>query len=142
QTTTIRLELKVGTASETVVVSGSATPVLEATQSSLVTVIDPQFVEDLPLIGRDIGALATLVPGYAGNPVLGEGSESGGGSWNGKVSMDGGPAIDGGMTNSTRFKGNGNGDTGVEARLENIAEMAVQSDQIDVDQGFGQNSMQ
>jgi Carboxypeptidase regulatory-like domain len=142
QTTTIRLSLKVGASNETVIVNSSATPVLEATQSSLVTVIDPKFVEDLPLIGRDIGALATLVPGYAGNPVLGEGSESGGGSWNGKVSMDGGSDIDGVMTNSTRFKGNGNVGTGVEARLENIAEMAVQSDQIDVDQGFGQNSMQ
>ena len=142
QTTTIRLALKVGTASETVVVSGSSTPVLEATQSSLVTVIDPQFVEDLPLIGRDIGVFSTLVPGYAGIPGSGEGAEIGQGSWNGKVSMDGGSDIDGVMTNATRFKGNGNVGAGVTARLENIAEMAVQSDQIDVDQGFGQNSMQ
>jgi Carboxypeptidase regulatory-like domain len=142
QTTDLRLTLKVGAASETVTVGSAATDVLETTQNSLVTVIDPTFVEDLPMIGRDIGVFATLVPGYAGNPGVGEGSEQGQGSWDGKVSMDGGSDIDGVMTNSTRFKMYGNVGTGVEARLENIAEMAVQSDQIDVDQGFGQNSMQ
>lgn len=142
QTTALRLTLKVGAASETVTVGSAATDVLETTQNSLVTVIDPTFVEDLPMIGRDIGVFATLVPGYAGNPSRSEGSEAGEGSWNGKVVMDGGSDIDGVMQSSSRFKGQGVVGAGVTARLENISEMAVQSDQIDVDQGFGQNSMQ
>lgn len=139
QTTDLRLTLKVGKASETVTVDSSATTLLETTQNSLVTVIDPKFVEDLPLIDRDISYFSTLVPGYAGVPGA---SAQGNGSWNGKITMDGGSDIDGVMQSPTRFKGQGTIGSGVTARLENVAEMAVQSDQIDVDQGFGQNSMQ
>lgn len=142
QTTDVHLALRVGAASETVTVNAAGSPLLETTQNSLVTVIDPQFVEDLPMIGRDLGVFATLVPGYAGVPSSNEGAETGQGSWNGKVVMDGGSDIDGVMQASSRFKGQGVVGAGVTARLENISEMAVQSDQIDVDQGFGQNSMQ
>ncbi len=140
QTTDLHVKLKVGASSEVVTVTSSATPLIETTQNSLVTVIDPGFIQNLPMVGRDVSIFATLVPGYAGIP--GESSSGGNGSWNGKVSMDGGSDVDGVPQSATRSKGNGIVGAGVSARIENISEMSVQTDQIDVDQGFGQNSMQ
>jgi hypothetical protein len=146
KSTDIRISLKVGASTETVTVASSAAPILETSQNSLVTVIDPQFIENLPMVDRDVSYFATLVPGYAGQPGLNtsaSGGASGGyGSWDGKVAMDGGSDIDGVPQSPSRGKGNGIVGSGVEARIENIAEASVQVDQIDVDQGFGQSSMQ
>jgi len=140
QTTDLHLTLKIGSAAEIITVTSSATPLLETTQNSLVTVIDQKFVEDLPMIGRELTYFATLVPGYAGQPQAG--ASGGNGSWDGKLSTDGGSDIDGVPTAASRGKGSGNVGAGVSTRVEDIEQISVQSDQIDVDQGFGQNSMQ
>jgi hypothetical protein len=44
--------------------------------------------------------------------------------------------------NASRAKYNGSAQASASPRVENIAEMAVQTDQIDLDQGFGRSTMQ
>ena len=62
QSLSINPKLQVGNATETVEVQGSS-ELLDATSSTLGTVIDEQAVEDLPLNGRNFTQLLTLVPG-------------------------------------------------------------------------------
>ena len=66
QTTNVRVQLKVGEASQTVEVSAAA-ETLKTTQNTLATTISPTLVENLPLNGRDLLQFATLVAGAA-NP--------------------------------------------------------------------------
>jgi len=54
--------LEIGAASESITVQGSA-PLLNASDASVSTVIDHQFVENLPLNGRSFGSLIDLTPG-------------------------------------------------------------------------------
>jgi len=139
QTTPVAVVLKIGEASETVVVSAAATPLLDATSNSLGQVIDLKAIEALPLLGRDLTALARLTPGHAG-AVGTDGSQIG--VWNGQPFTNQGVNIDGVVGAASRAKYTGNVQAAASPRVENIAEMAVQTDQIDLDQGFGRSSMQ
>ena len=127
--TDITVSLKVGALNQTVEVSGEGVTVLETSSNMIGTTIDLKQIEDLPLGGRDLTQLANLTPGYNG-------------TWNGLPSIDQGNNIDGVIGSPSRMKFTGNAQPVVSARLEDIGEMTVQTDQLDLDQGFGQASMQ
>ena len=129
QTTSVTAPLKVGQTTETVRVAAEATPVLETNSNAVGMVVDLKQVEDLPLQGRDLTAFSQLVAGYNG-------------AYNGLPAVDQGSNIDGVIGNSSRMKFTGNVQPAVQARLEDIAEMTVQTDQLDLNSGFGQSSMQ
>jgi hypothetical protein len=127
--TDVSVMLKIGVTAETVEVSGEGATVLESSSNMEGTTIDMKQIEDLPLGGRDVTQLSFYVPGYNG-------------TWNGLPSIDQGNNIDGVIGSPSRMKFTGNAQPIVSARLEDIAEMTVQTDQLDLDQGFGQASMQ
>lgn len=134
QTTPVAVVMKPGKATETVTVEAAATPLIDSTSNSLGSVIDLKGIESLPLTGRDLTALARLTPGYAGTTSIGV--------WNGQPLSNQGVNIDGVVASPARGKYSGNATSVASPRVENIAEMAVQTDQIDLDQGFGLSTMQ
>jgi uncharacterized protein with FMN-binding domain len=117
--TDVKVTLKVGEAIEKVVVSGNSVPLVELTSSAIATTIDIKQIEDLPLQGRDISALAQLSPGYSGT--------GGFGTWNGLPVIAQANTIDGVVSSTSRMKFGGNVQPGLEARLEDIQEMTVQT---------------
>jgi hypothetical protein len=129
QSTSLTATLAVGSTSDTVRVSAESTPVLETSSNEIGTVVDVKQIEDLPLNGRDLTAFSTLVAGYNG-------------TYNGLPSTDQGSNIDGVMGNSSRMKFTGNIQPAVSPRLEDIEQMTVQTDQLDLNSGFGQSSTQ
>jgi hypothetical protein len=129
KSTDIDAKLKVGGRTETVKVEAPATAVVEETQDTIGAVIDLKEIEGLPLGNRDISGLARIVPGYNG-------------TWNGLPTMAQGTNVDGVIGTSSRMKFNPNYTPAVQVRLENIEEMTVQTDQLDMNQGFGMAAMQ
>jgi len=129
QTTDISSMLKVGSINQTVEVSGGAAPLVETTTNAIGTTVDLKQIEDLPLQNRDLTALAQLVPGYNG-------------TWDGLPSIAQGNNIDGVISSSSRMKFTGNSQAVVSPRIEAIQEMTVQTEQLNLDQGFGQANMQ
>jgi hypothetical protein len=77
QATDIEAKLPAGAASETVDVGTGATPLIEGSSNAIGTIIDLKQIEDLPLSGRNLSTLASLVPGFAGNPGSTTGSFNG-----------------------------------------------------------------
>ena len=134
-TTDIDIALKVGGSTETVEVNASAASQLESTSNVIGTVVDLKQIEDLPLGGRDLTSFATYTPGYGGD-------HGGAGEWNGQPLISQGTNIDGTIGSSSRMKIFGNAEPAVTPRIEDISEMTVQTDQLDLDQGFGQALMQ
>ncbi|MGI8741996.1 MAG: carboxypeptidase regulatory-like domain-containing protein [Bryobacteraceae bacterium] len=65
----LNFEMAVGSASETVTVEGGA-PLVNAESASVSTVVDRQFVENIPLNGRTFQSLIALTPGivFTGQP--------------------------------------------------------------------------
>jgi hypothetical protein len=63
QITHLDATLQVGSATDTIEVSGEAAPLLEADRSTLSNVIDSQVVSNIPLNGRQYLDLALLTPG-------------------------------------------------------------------------------
>jgi len=61
-TTDLRVQLKIGTSTETVQVSTTG-EVLETTSNTLTSTISPEDIQNLPLSGRDVLPFAQLVPG-------------------------------------------------------------------------------
>jgi Carboxypeptidase regulatory-like domain len=134
QTTDISASLRVGAINETVEVRGGAAPLVETTTNMIGTTIDMKQIEDLPIQGRDLGQLSLLIPGYTGG--------QNGGTWNGLPAIDQGNNVDGVIGSSSRMKFSGNSEPAISPRLESIEEMTVQTEQLDMNQGFGQASMQ
>jgi hypothetical protein len=64
---TVDLKLEVGTQSDAVTVSASA-PLTNTSDASVSTVVDRQFVENLPLNGRSLQSLIALSPGVVSSP--------------------------------------------------------------------------
>jgi hypothetical protein len=128
--TDIKAVLKVGAVSQEVVVSAEEVPVLETDSNAITGTIDMRQVEDLPIIGRDISALSQLVPGYAG------------GTWNGLPYMATGNNVDGVVGTTQRMKFAGAAQPLVQARVENMEEMTVQTDQLNMNTGYGIADMQ
>jgi hypothetical protein len=140
QVTDIKAILKVGTVNETVEVTASAAPLLETTSNAIGNTIDMKAIEDLPIQGRDLTTLSQLVPGYTGTG--GGGTAGSIGTWNGLPSAAAGSNIDGVIGSAGRMKFGGSVAPAVEARVEDIQEMTVQTDQLDLNQGFGTSNMQ
>jgi carboxypeptidase family protein len=128
--TDIKAELKIGAVSVEVVVSEHTVPVIETTSNATTGTVDMRQVEDLPLIGRDISTLARLVPGFAG------------GTWNGLPYMATGNNIDGVVGTTQRMKFAGAATPLVQPRVENMQEMTVQTDQLNLNSGYGLSNMQ
>ena len=132
--TDVKVQLKVGATTETVVVDAAAVPLVELTSSAIASTIDMKQIEDLPLGGRDISSLARLSPGFSGS--------GGAGTWNGLPVIAQGNTIDGVVSSTSRMKFGGNVTPTLQARLEDIEEMTVQTEQVDLSQGMGMASMQ
>jgi len=128
--TYLKAALKVGAENQQVVVSAEEIPVLETNSNATTGTIDMKQVEDLPLSGRDISSLSRLVPGYAG------------GTWNGLPYMATGNNVDGVVGTTQRMKFAGAATPLVEARVENMEEMTVQTDQLNMNTGYGISDMQ
>lgn len=64
----INFTLPVGAASETVTIAGGA-PLVQTESAAVSTIIDRQFVENLPLNGRSFNTLLQLTPGVVIAPV-------------------------------------------------------------------------
>ena len=131
--TDAKVTLKVGSTTQSVVVEG-ATPLVETTSNAIASTIDMKQIEDLPLGGRNIANLAFLTPGFSGT--------GGAGTWNGLPLIAQGNTIDGVVSSTSRMKFGGNTSPQLEARLEDIEEMTVQTEQVDLSQGLGMASMQ
>ncbi len=78
EVTRVDLSLEVGTVSDVVTVEGGAATLLDVASSQISTSLDSKTLLDLPNLGRDPVAYATLAPGVApvskDNPFLGSGS--------------------------------------------------------------------
>ena len=135
QTTSLKVTLKVGTINEVVEVTETATPLMVTSSNAIGTAIDLRQIEDLPMVGRNLAQLSQLVPGYSNVP--GSGS-----TWDGLPQIAQGNNIDGVISSTSRMKFAGNGQPDVQPRLENIQEMTVQTEQLDMNQGFGAANMQ
>ncbi|MGH9528849.1 MAG: carboxypeptidase-like regulatory domain-containing protein, partial [Terriglobales bacterium] len=129
QTTDINAALKIGTASQTIEVNATASPVIEETSNAIGTTVDLKQIEDLPIQGRDLSQLTHLVPGYNG-------------TYDGLPSIAEGNNIDGVIGSPSRMKFEGNNAPALQARLEDMQEMTVQTEQLNLDQGYGQANMQ
>jgi hypothetical protein len=134
QTTDISASLKVGAATVTMEVEASATPVIEETSNAIGTTVDLRQIEDLPIEGRDLTQLSQLVAGSA--------FVAGAGTYDGLPAIAQGNNIDGVIGSSSRMKFGGNAAPAVSPRLESIQEMTVQTEQLNLDQGYGQANMQ
>jgi Outer membrane receptor for ferrienterochelin and colicins len=68
QTATIDVQLKVGSAAETITISATAAdaPLVDAATPTLTDVVGTTRIEELPLNGRAVAQLIALVPGSAG----------------------------------------------------------------------------
>lgn len=127
--TDLKATLKVGAVAQRVVVTAQATPIVARTTNAISTTLSMKNIEDLPLQGRDVGELATLTPGYNG-------------TWNGLPQAAQGNNVNGVLSSSSRMKFGGNSHPAISARLEDMQEMTVQTDQLDLNQGYGQGDMQ
>src|SRR6185437_2730584 len=115
-------------------VATSEAPLVETTTNQIGTVVDMKQIEQLPIQGRDLTQLSQLVPGYTGG--------QNGGTWNGLPAVDQGNSVDGTIGSTSRMKFTGNAEPAIQPRLESIEEMTVNTEQLDMNQGFGQASMQ
>jgi hypothetical protein len=133
RTTDVTASLTVG-AQAAVVEVVEQTPVVERTSNAITGTIDLGQVEELPVIGRDISQLSQLVPGAV--------STGGQTSWNGMPLAATGNNIDGVIATTSRMKFGGASQPLVEARIEDMQEMTVQTDQLNTNTGFGQSNFQ
>lgn len=132
RTTDVKATLKIGGMQDVVEVAGDVAPLIETSTNAINTTIDMKQIEDLPLGGRNISQLSQLTAGYNG-------------TFNGLPSFAQGNTVDGipGNTNRWRYQTLDSArSTAITPRLENIAEMVVSTDQMDMNQGFGNSSMQ
>lgn len=133
RTTDVSVTLSVGAQATQVTVSEEA-PITERTSNAITGNIDLEQVEDLPVVGRDISQLSKIVPGAVSN-----GGET---TWNGMPLAATGNNIDGVIATTSRMKFAGASQPLVEARIEDIQEMTVQTDQLNMNTGFGQSNFQ
>jgi hypothetical protein len=139
RTTSIGAKLQLGGTSQTVTVAGTEAPLIEPDSSVLANTIDTKQVVNLPVNGRSVMSLAFLVPGWS--TTGGVGSTSG--TWN---NMPGGAVVgadfDGTPGISNRFRSGGftYGTTAVSPRIEDVAEMTIQTGQLDLS-GIGTSAM-
>jgi hypothetical protein len=132
--TDVSATLKVGAASQTVEVTAPASPLLETSSNAISSTIPMKQLNDLPLGGRDISQLAFLTPGFVSAGVAS--------TYNGLPVIAQSNTIDGVVSSSTRMKFDGNTTPGLQARLEDIQEMTVDTGQLGTGVGQGLAAMQ
>src|SRR6266704_1090325 len=146
--TDIRATLQVGGTTEAVQVISDAAPLVESLSTVLATTIDTKQVVNLPIQGRNVFKLTFLTPGWTSVPLgivsqttlavgdNGTFNNLPGGAIVG-ANFDGVPAI------SNRFKSGGfsYGSAVVQPRMEGVAEMTVQTGQLDLSGGIGTSSV-
>jgi hypothetical protein len=92
QANAVNVQLLVGTASQTVTVDASATPLLQTESASVNGVISDNQIQHMPSFGRDVMQLIQLTPG-----VFGDGAQGAGGNGESLPGMQG-PGATGGNT--------------------------------------------
>lgn len=135
RTTDVTVSLTVGSQSMKVTVSEQA-PVVEKTSNAITGNIDLVQIEQLPLGGRDISQMSRIVPGAITN--VGAGATT----WNGMPLAATGNNIDGVVATTSRMKFGGASQPLVQARVEDMEEMTVQTDQLNMNTGYGQSDFQ
>jgi hypothetical protein len=136
--TSLKVTLRVGGTSQEVQVTETAAPLVETDSSVLADTIDTKQVVNLPMLNRNVMSLAFLVPGWSST-----GANSSNGTWN---NMPGGAVVgadfDGtpGISNRFRSGGFNYGTTAAQPRIEDVAEMTIQTGQLDLS-GSGTSAM-
>ncbi len=126
----VDLKLEVGTASETVTVESTTSP-LETVNTSISNVVTQQRVQDLPLVNRDVGALITLQPGVVGD------------NFNGVRSQSQNVTLDGVNIQETRYNGGAAAGSSFNSNLtttnsvDRVAEFRVSTAPVDAEFGRG-----
>ncbi len=139
RSTSITATLQIGGTSQTVTVAATEAPLLETDSSAMASTIDTKQVVNLPVSGRSVMSLSFLVPGWSSTGGVGSTS----GTWN---NMPGGAVVsadfDGTPGISNRFRSGGftYGTTAVQPRIEDVAEMTIQTGQVDLS-GIGTSAM-
>ena len=137
--TTVGVTLRVGGTTQQVTVAETATPLVEFDSSTLADTIDTKQVTSLPMQSRNVMSLAFLVPGWSSTG----GVASPTGTWD---NLPGGAVVsadfDGtpGISNRFRSGGFNYGTTVVQPRIEDVAEMTIQTAQLDLS-GTGTSAM-
>jgi hypothetical protein len=137
--TSINATLKIGGTTETVSVVGAAAPLVEPDSTVLANTIDTKQVVNLPVTGRNVMSFAFLVPGWSSTSGVGNTN----GTWD---NLPGGAVVsadfDGtpGISNRFRSGGFNYGTTAVQPRIEDVAEMTIQTAQLDLG-GIGTSAM-
>ena len=136
--TDMHVTLKVGTSSESITVTDSATPLVQTEASVLASTLDTKQVVNLPVSSRSVWNFVYLTPGWTST-----GLNSSSGTFNNMpggaiaaLDFDGTP----GISNRMRSSGFGYGTSVVQPRIENVAEMTVQTAQLDLS-GNGTSAM-
>ena len=137
--TSVGVTLRVGGTTQQVTVADTATPLVESDSSTLADTIDTKQVTSLPMQSRNVMSLAFLVPGWSSTG----GVASSTGTWD---NLPGGAVVsadfDGtpGISNRFRSGGFNYGTTVVQPRIEDVAEMTIQTAQLDLS-GTGTSAM-
>ncbi|HTP35097.1 MAG TPA: carboxypeptidase-like regulatory domain-containing protein [Candidatus Acidoferrales bacterium] len=136
--TDVKVTLRVAAAAETVQVNATETPLIETSSSVLASTIDTKQVVILPMQTRNVYNMTFLVPGWAStgaNSTVGTFNNLPGGAIV-SADFDGTPGI------SNRFRSGGYqyGTVVVQPRIEQVAEMTIQSAQLDL-AGTGTSAM-
>jgi hypothetical protein len=141
QHATVNVTMTVGATSQSVTVSG-APPLLEAQDATTGLTVDRTFVDDLPLVGRDLTDLAFLAPGVT--PSVGQslGQEhyannfdsNGGRTSTADVLLDG-------ISNSAPQNNPGDLDPLYTPSIEAVQEFKIEQNGFGADIGFGGNTV-
>jgi hypothetical protein len=130
RTTDVKVTMRVASSTETVQVNAGETPLLETSSSIVADTIDTKQVVNLPMESRNVYTMTFLVPGWAST-----GANSTQGTFNNlpggaivSADFDGSPGI------SNRFRSGGYqyGTVVVQPRIEQVAEMTIQTAQLDL----------
>ena len=140
--TTVNVELRIGGTTQTVTVADTAAPLVEPDSTVLASTIDTKQVVNLPVTGRNVMSFAFLVPGWSSTGGINT-TASTNGTWD---NLPGGAVVsadfDGtpGISNRFRSGGFSYGTTAVQPRIEDVAEMTIQTAQLDLS-GIGTSAM-
>jgi hypothetical protein len=141
--TSVAVTLKVGGTTQTVQVVEQATPLLETDSSVIANTIDTKQVVNLPIVNRSVMSLAFLISGWSSTAPGSNTVTGANGTWN---NLPGGAVVgadfDGtpGISNRFRSGGFNYGTTAVQPRIEEVAEMTIQTGQLDLS-GNGTSAM-
>lgn len=122
--TDLPMKLTIGAITQTIEVTGQAA-MLEVTSNQVAATISNDYIEDLPLSGRDTLLFAQLTPGYAG------------GTFNGLFQSALNISLDGTNVNDTRMKSGSGFSSLVPLRLDAIEEVTGSTTGLEADAAAG-----